>query len=234
MGIIYQLINKIDGTTYIGATTLSINKIWKHHIDQAMRMSPLLIHKEMRKHKNHNFMLKEVCDCNESELLSKKEHYIKELRAYDVDTEIEEEIIIEKPKEKKPFGFQDPKNRGSGKDLRLRIMSVNVDTGEEREWESITSAALELTGDSKKTGNIVRAMNKGYKAYGHLWKRMDKSTQYIKCYGVHKITWIRTQVFNSIKEASRACGGKYSESGIRKSIDNPRRNSYKGYYWFKL
>jgi hypothetical protein len=126
----------------------------------------------------------------------------------------------------------DNEKRGDGKLLSTKVLSVNVETGEETEWDSISDAAIALTGDKRKTGNIVRAMNKGYKAYGHLWKRLEKSKQYVKIYGVHKITWQKTQIFNSIKEAARCCNGDYN--CIRKSVNNPRKYSYKGFYWFRV
>ena len=128
------------------------------------------------------------------------------------------------------WGFHIAENRGNGKHLATKIMSVNVETGEERVWNSVSEAAIELTGDRNKSGNIVTAMNKGYKSYGHLWKRLEKSKQCVKVYGINKITWQRTKTFNSIKEAGRMFG---TEGGVRKSIKNPRKNSYKGYYWFK-
>lgn len=234
-GVIYLIINKVNGHKYIGQTTQGMNKRWKQHIDEALRLSDKPLHCAMRKHGNHNFMIREICECNENELDEKEEYYIKEYNTTNIEIgynhmQIEKPVLVEsKPKQK--TGFQLAKNRSDGKHLANKILSVNVETGKETEWNSITEASIALTGDKKNNGNIVRAMNKGYKCYGHLWKRLEKSNQCIKVYGVHKITWIKTPIYNSIKEAGRIYG---TESGVRKSLKNPRRNSYKGYYWFRV
>ena len=231
-GIIYQLINKIDGTTYIGSTTLTMNKVWKQHIDSAMRMSPLLLHKEMRKYKNHNFMPKEICDCPESELKSKKEHYIKELNAYDVDTEVKEiieETIISEPKKKKLIGYQNPENRGHNKPATIKIMGWNLDTGEERYWDSIKDAAMEVSGKNTGYTNIIRAMKHGYKAYGYRWKRVDNKGQKRPIKGIHKQTW-QELYFESCADALRAANTK-DNSGLYKALNSKGRLTWKGYTW---
>ena len=228
-GIIYQLINKVDGTTYVGATTLAINKVWKQHIDSAMRMSPLLLHREMRKHKNHNFMPKEICDCIEIELEEKKEYYIKELNAYDVDTEIEEEIIIEEPKEKKLIGWQNPEYRGNGKGTGIEIMGLNVETGEEVYWDSIKEAALEVSGKNTGYTNIIRALKHGYKAYGYRWKRVDGKTRKRPIKAIHKQSW-KEYYFESCAAALRDVGTD-DKSGLYRALKSNGRYTWKGYMW---
>ena len=133
------------------------------------------------------------------------------------------------------WGFMLPENRNNTGAPKTKIMSVNVETGEEVVWDSMTEAAIELCGDKNRIGNIVRAMKKGQKAYGHLWKRLEQSKHSIPVYGIHKVTWQRTQTFDSIRDAVRALTNdkRYMSSGLVKSLKNPRKNSYKGYYWFK-
>ena len=264
-GIIYLIINKVNGHKYVGQTTQGMNKRWAQHIQEANRMSPYPLHKAMRKHGNHNFMIREICECKENELNDKEQYYIKEYNTfnsaegYNATSGGEGGLLSDETKQKisdkkkdmiytdehcnsisnslkdkldnnDKWGFHLAENRGDGKHMSNKVLSVNVETGEEIEWESISEAAIELTGDRRKNGNIVRAMNKGYKAYGHLWKRLEPSKQCVKVYGINKITWQRTQTFNSIKEAGRIYG---SETGIARSIKNPRKRSYKGYYWYR-
>jgi group I intron endonuclease len=246
IGTIYLIINKINGHKYIGQTTQGMNKKWKQHIDQAMHMSQHPLHRAMRKHGNYNFMIREICECNENELDEKEKYYIKEYNTFesakgynvqDSTSEDNKPIISQETKKEltkeKKWGFNTSENRGNGKHLSTKVMSVNVETGEEKVWNSFTEAAIELTGDKNKTGNIIRAADNGWKAYDHLWRRLEKSKRCIAVYGINKKTWDRTQVFNSIRDAARACGNVKRENQIRKSIRNPRRNSYKGYYWFK-
>ena len=230
-----------------------------------MRMSPYPLHKAMRKHGNHNFMIKELEECD-TELLDEREiHYIEKYNTFNSNegynatsggntpsfSDETKQKISDKKKDmiytdehcdniskglkdkldnNEKWGFHLAENRGNGKHLATKIMSVNVETGEERVWDSVSEAAIELTGDRTRSGNIVRAINKGYKCQGHLWKRLEQSKQCVKVYGVHKQTWCKTQIYNSIREAGKIYG---NVSGIRKSIKNPRRNSYKGYYWFR-
>lgn len=267
-GIIYLIINKVNGHKYIGQTTQGMNKRWKQHLDDAMRMSDTPLHRAMRKHGNHNFMIKELCECNENELDEKEQYYIKQYNTFeskegynatsggnrpilsqetrDKISKTKSELVYEQEHcdnisqsikeslKKEKWGFHTSENRGNGKHMSTKVLSINVETGEEREWDSFSEAAIELTGDKNKSGNIVRAADNGWKAYGHLWKRLEKSKRSISVYGINKKTWARTQVFNSIKDAARACGNINGENEIRRSIRNPRRNSYKGFYWFRV
>lgn len=242
IGTIYLIINKVNGHKYIGQTTQGMNKRWKQHIDEAMRMSKHPLHRAMRKHGNHNFMIREICECNESELDEKEQYYIKEYntskstQGYNHTEEDKEDIpdtieLDKKEKEDNNWGFHLAENRGNGSHASIKILGINIETGIERMWDSISDATIELTGDIKKSGNIVNAMNKGYKAYGYLWKRLDPKRS-TKIYGVHKITWEKTPIFESIKQAAKILN--INEDGIRRSIKNPRRRSYKKHYWYKL
>lgn len=252
-GIIYLIINKVNGHKYVGQTTQGMNKRWAQHIQEANRMSPYPLHKAMRKHGNHNFMIREICECKENELNDKEQYYIKEYNTFNssegynatsgsnnispvrgansLKDKLDNNDKLHPPvRDAVRGGFHLAENRGDGKHMSNKVLSVNVETGEEIEWESISEAARQLTGDRKKCSNIILALNKGYKAYGHLWKRLEPSKHSIKVYGVHKQTWLETPVYNSIKEAGRIYG---SETAIARSIKNPRRNSYKGYYWYR-
>ena len=250
IGTIYLIINKVNGHKYVGQTTQGMNKRWKQHIDQAMRMSQYPLHRAMRKHGNHNFMIREIEECDVSKLDEREQHFIKEYntfestQGYNATSGDNKPILSQETKQnisdsmsdvmkEEKWGFHTSENRGNGKHLSTKVMSVNIETGEERVWNSFSEAAIELTGDKNKTGNIIRAADNGWKAYDHLWKRIEKSKRSIPVYGVNKKTWNRTQVFKSIKDAARACGNVKGENDIRRSIRNPRRNSYKGFYWFR-
>ena len=241
VGTIYLIINKVNGHKYIGQTTQGMNKRWKQHIDEALRLSDKPLHRAMRKHGNHNFMIREICECNENELDEKEEYYIKE---YNTSTEgynhctPTEDIDNQEPKESpaesnNKWGFHLEENRGNGEHFRAQLMSVNVETGEERIWESASAAAIELTDNRKKCGNIIRAADNGYKAYGYLWKRLEPSKRHTSVYGINKVNWLRTPTYKSISEAVRIHGGNKSDSGLRKSLNNPRKYSWKGFYWYK-
>lgn len=131
------------------------------------------------------------------------------------------------------YGFHLPENRGTGATSRCKMKSVNVETGEERIWESATAAAEELTGNRRKHTVILGAADNGWKAYGYRWQRLGPKTNKKPVYGVHKITWERTPVYPSGREAIRQhSGSNAAKSGILKSLKNPNKYSWLGYYWF--
>ena len=134
----------------------------------------------------------------------------------------------------KPWGFHLAENRGSGITSRCKMRGVNVETGEERIWESASEAAIALTGSIKKSGNILLSADKGYKAYGYRWQRLGPKSNKKRVYGVHKITWEKTQVYESIRQAVRETdpSSNLKGSGILKSLKNSNKYSWKGYYWF--
>ena len=132
----------------------------------------------------------------------------------------------------KPFGFQLPGNRGSGVTSRCKMKGVNVETGEEKIWDSASHAAKDVAGDSKYAHNLLTAADKGWKSYGYRWQRLGKRNKR-QVYGIHKITWEKTPVYESMREANRQHGDpKRNGSGIMKSLKNPNKNSWKGHYWF--
>jgi group I intron endonuclease len=253
-GIIYLIINKQTGHKYVGQTTKGMNKIWQEHISEALRMSSSPLHRAMRKYGNHNFMIKELDECDESLLNEKEEYWIKQYNTHkseegyniisdddkvEVKIKVEEKIEIPVPvpipKEKiertEPWGFQLKENRGDGKHTSKRVMGINIETGEEKIWESITAAALEVAGKNT-SGNIYGAIKNGWKAYGYRWKKLDNTTNKTPIRGVHKRTWEEIR-FESINAA-----GRYFESknvcGIQNSLRHPHKYTYKGYYWFYL
>ena len=248
VGTIYLIINKVNGHKYVGQTTQTVNNRWKQHIDESKRMSPDSLHRAMRKYGTHQFLMKELEECNTNKLDERVEYFIKEYNTFE-HTEgyniINHSAYTTKDKDNTPppikepliddkkWGFHLEKNRGNGKHFSAQLMSINIETGEERIWESASAAAIELTDNRKKCGNIIRAADNGYKAYGYLWKRLEPSKRHTSVYGINKVNWLRTPTYKSISEAVRIHGGNTSDSGLRKSLNNPRKYSWKGFYWYK-
>ena len=251
VGTIYLIINRVNGHKYIGQTTQTTNKAWKQHIEDSKRMSPDPLHRAMRKYGTHQFLMKELEECDISKLDEREQYFINEYNTFEHtegynkgtdsvykepehDTPIIEDTYPEKkPLPNKEWGFHLEENRGNGKHFCAQLMSVNVETGEERIWESASAAAIELTDNRKKCGNIIRAADNGYKAYGYLWKRLEPSKRHTSVYGINKVNWLRTPTYKSISEAVRIHGGNISDSGLKKSLNNPRRYSWRGFYWFR-
>jgi hypothetical protein len=132
----------------------------------------------------------------------------------------------------KPWGFHLAENRGSGITSRCKMRGVNIETGEEKIWDSASDAAKEVAGNSKYNHNILQAADKGYKSYGYRWQRLGPKSNKKPVYGINKITWEKTTVYESMREAGRQYGNDNGGSGLLKSLKNPNKYSWKGYYWF--
>lgn len=238
-GIIYTIINKQNGYKYVGNTTLAMNKEWVHHIERSKRMSSEPLHKAFREHGTHNFMIRELDECDESEFESKTNYWIEKYNPeYNVITpkkEITEIVKKEKIKPSvkiEPWGCLTDKNRGNGKHSGVKIRGKNLSTGLCTDYENARMAALSLTGDPNKNGNILLAAKKGGTAYGHKWQLLEEKSKKKSVFGVNKRTEQIELRYQSIIDAVRSISPDTSSSGLIKSLKNPGRYSWKGYYWF--
>jgi group I intron endonuclease len=247
-GIIYLILNKQTGEKYIGNTTLAMNKEWVHHIDRSKRMSSEPLHKAFREHGVHNFMIKELDEC-EGNLIEERttywiQQYKPEYNPAPVNVEKAEESMQEKrevpaspiKKEKRNITSSHliPWNdsiRGDGKHCGIKIRGKNLETGLCKDYESARVAAIEVTGDPNTNRNILNAARTGIIAYGHRWQILEEKKKKKSVFGVSKKTGLIGPRYESINAAVRAfeCTDKHS---ILKSLKNPGKYSWKNYYWF--
>ena len=238
-GIIYIIINRNNGYKYIGQSLLSQNKVWQHHIQSAIRMSQEPLHKAMRKDGNHNFMIKELDDCNESILNEREQYWIDQYKPeYNGDIEVieKEDIIevIEPIKEiNKNWGFYSAENRGNGKSSGIKLQGLNIETGETINYDSARDAAEDITGDRRNNTNILTAAKKGRTAYGYRWKMLEHKTKKRKIKAVHRITWDE-YYFESISQAIKQICPNNSPSNLYRALKSNGRYTYKGYMWFYM
>ena len=244
-GIIYLILNKQNGHKYVGNTTLAMNKEWVHHIDRSKRMSSEALHKAFREYGVHNFMIKELDECDESEAETKTTYWIEKYNPeYNpvivIEKPIEKPVIIkepikkERPKRTKP-DYLVPWNentRGDGKKLGFKIRGKNLETGLCTDYESARVAAEAVTGNPKNNANILLAARTGRTAYGHKWQILEEKKKKKAVFGVNKKTEQIDVRFDSIADAVRSLGGSVASTAILKSLRNPGRYSWKGRYWF--
>jgi len=241
---IYLILNKQNGHKYIGHTQIAMNKEWAQHIERSKRMSSEPLHKAFRDNGIHNFMIREIDECDESLLDEKLSYWINK---YNPEyNPIEKKItpipeplpIIKTPppqrdkSEYKPWGSFTSENRGNGKHSGLRIRGKNLETGLCTDYESIRVAAIEVTGNPNTNGNILNAARKGGIAYGHKWQILEEKKKKKAVFGVNKKTEQIDVRFDSIADAVRSLGGSVASTAILKSLRNPGRYSWKGFYWF--
>ncbi len=244
---IYLILNKQNGHKYIGHTQVAMNKEWAQHIERSKRMSSEPIHKAFRDLGVHNFMIREIDECDDSVLDTKLSYWIDKYQPEYNPSPVKKEVIeiakkaIEeyKPalqqlsqKEYKPWGSFTSENRGSGKHSGLRIRGKNLETGVCTDYESIRVAAIEVTGDPNTNGNILKAARKGGIAYGHKWQILEDKDKKKAVFGVNKKTEQIEVRYESMAEAVRQLGNGTKGMGIIKSLKNPGRYSWRGYYWF--
>jgi hypothetical protein len=239
-GIIYLILNKQNGYKFVGNTTLAMNKEWVQHIDRSKRMSSEPLHKAFRDLGIHNFMIKELDECNESELENKTNEWIGKYQPeYNSIPIIEktpspEPVKIQKPNRSdyKPWGALTEQNRGNGKHSGLKIRGKNLQTGLCTDYENARMAALSLTGDPKKNSNILLAARNDGTAYGHKWQILEDKSKKKSVFGVNKKTGLIGPRHESIADAVRELGNSGKGTAIVKSLRNPGHYSWKGYYWF--
>ncbi len=216
-----------------------LNKEWKHHIECAKRMSREPLHIAMRKYGNHVFNIKEIDACNQSDLIEKTEYWIGRYKPeYNDDSIVAVEdtpktFVIKQKEDKKPKNlptFTD-ENRGTGKHSGIRIQSMNIETGELKEWENARVAAAEIAGNPNRNANILKSARKGYISYGHRWKLLEHKTKKKPVKGIHKITWEEIY-FESKADAIRHLGNGTHGSRLTVALKSKGKYTWRGYMWF--
>ena len=242
-GIIYLILNKQTGEKYVGNTTLAMNKEWVHHIDRSKRMSSEPLHKAFRQYGVHNFMIKELDEYDDTCLDNKLNEWIDKYKP-------EYNVIIEKKKEEltvitpPPSSPKKQKNlntshlipwnsetRGDGKKTGIKIKGKNLETGICTEYTSAREAATQVTGNPNNRANILSAARHYRIAYGHRWQILEEKEKKKAVFGVNKKTELIEVRYQSINAAIRALEGT-DKTGILRSLKNPGRYTWRGYFWF--
>jgi group I intron endonuclease len=253
-GIIYLILNKQTGEKYVGNTTLAMNKEWVHHIERSKRMSSEPLHKAFRQYGVHNFMIKELDEYDDTCLDNKLNEWIDKYKpeynpikeivnpvGESVSADVEKTVLPMQEKREipvkrnynannlKPFNEH---TRGNGKHLGLKIRGKNLQTGVCKDYDSARDAAIDVTGDPNANGNILNAARKYRTAYGHKWQILEDKNKKKAVFGVNKKTELIEVRYESIAAAVRDLGGSEYNTDIVRSLRNPGKYGWKGYYWF--
>jgi group I intron endonuclease len=239
-GIIYLILNKQNGEKFVGNTTIGMNKEWVYHIERSKRMSTEPLHKAFRDHGVHNFMIKELDECDETEFENKTTYWIQQYKPeYNPIViepieikEVVEEIKVQRTYRSSPHLIPwNDEIRGNGKHFGLKIRSKNLSTGICTDYESARVASEQVTGNPINNSNILLAARTGRTAYGHKWQLLETKFKKKAVFSVNKRTQQIEIRYESIAAAVRAyeCTDKH---GILKSLKNPGKVSWKGQYWY--
>ena len=246
-GIIYLITNKENGLKYVGSTLLPMNKEWQQHIQSANRMSSEPLHRAFRQYGIHRFGIQELDECDERELDQRREDWIIHYNTYDgenynfrvfdqEDKEDEEEdivpIIPDKIKQFNQLHVLNDQDRKNIKRKGHKIQGKNIETGEIKIWESAGLAAKEVTGNARKNSNIMSCARNCYKCYGYKWSLIEENNKKRSIFGIHKKTERLGPRYESITDALKELRGNSAGMGLIRSLKNPGRYSYRGFYWY--
>ena len=235
-----------------------MNKEWVHHIERSKRMSSEPLHKAFRQYGVHNFMIKELDEyddtCLDSKLNEWTDKYKPEYNpikksvsaeGISASADVEKTVlpmqekleVIPIKKEKRNYNAQNLKpfnehTRGNGKHLGLKIRGKNLQTGICKDYDSARDAATDVTGNPNANGNILNAARKYRIAYGHRWQILEDKNKKKAVFGVNKRTELIEVRYESIAAAVRDLGGSEYNTEIVRSLRNPGKYSWRGYFWF--
>jgi group I intron endonuclease len=257
-GLIYTIFCTINKQRYVGLTTQDVSKRWKDHISQAKSNPSTPLHKSIVKYGAHNHKIRIVEDDIPIDDLPDREiHWIAEFDTFhngynqttggetsktihdDVKDKISQTMLgVSKSPEhtnkmretliERNIGFS---VIGDGKHCKRSVRATNVKTKEVLEFDSIIEATNFLGLERNKGGNISRAIREKFMAYGYLWERLDDRPIRKSVRGYGKWTGELLNEFDSINKASLALTGNRA-TGIRKSLNNPGKSTWKGCYWY--
>lgn len=171
LGYIYCIENKSNGKKYVGKSNRAIGARWSEHLKHAMLGK--------KKHKLYDAMRKDGFDKFEFNIL--EQHF-------GTDAELDElEVKYIKELDAFPGGYNSDVG-GTGrkrveKDLtkvsvahgatrgRRAVVGIDLKTGAEVRYGSLTEAARAVGGQGSKISNVARG--KAMTAYGYKWRWAD-------------------------------------------------------------
>lgn len=254
-GIIYSILNKVNGQRYIGQTQQDLSKRWGQHLQESKTHSDRPLYRAIKKYGVGMFAVRIIEEDIPIDKLSERECYwIEQFDTYNngynattggeggrlISEDVKERIsqsmrgiersedqieAIRSTLKKKNVSFT---VRGDGKHLRCKVRATNVNTGEVLEFDAIRDAGEKL---NIPNGNIARAIKKGFTAGGYKWEKLEDKTINQPIYGKRMLDGKIIHHFNSIREAGRVLGTG-GDSGVRKALKNPSRYSWKGCKWY--
>jgi hypothetical protein len=78
----------------------------------------------------------------------------------------------------------------------------------------------------------LTSAKKGNRCYGYKWTLLEEKSKKKAVYAVNRKTEKIEHQFESIVSAQRALGGGSYGTALTRSLRNPGRYTWKGYYWY--
>lgn len=254
-GIIYSILNKVNGHRYIGQTQQDLSKRWGQHIQESKTFNDRPLYRAINKYGVGMFIVRIIEEDIPIDKLSERECYwIDQFDTYKngynattggeqsktIREDVRNKISLTKQGVTKSdleianirAALKERKHnfkiRGNGKHFRCKVKGTNPNTGEIVEFNSLTDACNEL---HLKTGNLSRGIKNGYLVGGYKWEKLENKTNNQPIYGKRILDGKIIHHFRSAREAGKVLGTG-SDSGVRKALKNPYRYSWKGCRWY--
>jgi len=257
-GRIYSIVCKVNGKRYIGQTIRDVAERWQGHLKESRTQSHRPLYRAINKYGPGMFTIRVLEDNIEYDNLSDREIYWIEQfdtfnngynlttggeQSYSLREDVKEKIastvrgvvksdehisairngLRERYKHQRAFKVQ-----GDGKHARRKIKGTHIETGEEIVFDSLTDACNKL---GLKNGNLSRGIKEGWRVGDYRWERLDDKPIKNAIYGKRILDGKIIHHFDSEREAGRMLGSG-DASGVRKSLKNPSRYSWKGCRWY--
>ena len=255
VGIIYSIICKVNQKRYIGQTTKNLSVRWKQHIAESKNNTNRPLYNSINKYGVGMFVVRELeADVPYEKLSERESYWIEQFDTFNngfnlttggeqnknLSPEVREKISstmlgVSKTEEHTSKMRKTLKERnigfsviGDGKHLRMQIKAICVENGKELFFDSIRQCGQEL---HILENNISRAISKGWLCSGYKFEKIGRQTNNNPIVGKCKITGEILYEFDSVSKCSLFFTGTRS-SGVRKSLKNQGKSTYKGCYWY--
>jgi group I intron endonuclease len=239
-GIIYLITNKVNGKKYVGQTVRGIKKRLAGHIQYAKNGNRgSVLHKAIRKYGDDNFIIEQICECNNQEELNNMEmHYI-----------LEYDTIIDNKK-----GYNMTYGGGEyipSEETRKKMSAsqkkrfLNLD-----ELEKMRQRTIEQFNDPQKRENHKNSQIKRFENSEEIQKYRIKMIKYFEDnpkFMENHSNWMKEYYKNPLSREKVSIATKEAMArpkvrenflcGIKKSMENPERrkkcgNGSRGKHWY--
>lgn len=204
-GIIYKITNKTNGKCYIGQTIQKLKYRWKSHCKKSSNKPQYAINYAIKKYGPGNFIIEQICECNNQfELDNKEIEYIKFYNS----------IIDNKKGYNLTSGGQ---SRGkASKETKIKLSLSHIGK----------STKLQFTKDVCKKISIALKGNKNSLGFKQSDETIRKRVETRKRNGSYK----QTPESNAKRVETRKRNGNYgrSKESIQKGIETKKRNGTYG------
>lgn len=209
-GIIYKVVNKLNGKVYIGQTRRELKVRWKEHWTNSTKYG--ILYRAVKKYTKKNFIVEELCTCFNEEELNKQEKYFVDLynsivpNGYNLTDGGNNFAISEKTRQKMSISHIGMLRPNLWKQIKDQDGKI---------YRSIKDAAKQLNCNVSSIKDVLKG--RCYWCKGFHFEYVNGESQVYKHRPLKKkIKDINGIIYNSLDEANKKTG--IANSTIRKIL----------------